>query len=241
MPVAHRGLHDLRLPENSLGAFDAAASKGYAIELDVRLTADKKIVVIHDANTKRMTGVDMTVAASSAKDLSMHPLKNTSYKLPLLTDALTTIGGRVPVIIEIKYPAAARAIGPHLLAALATYKGDYAVEAFDPRVLIWLRRHAPHVPRGQNASTLPEYPQFPRWYRRLLCSMPLNWLAKPHFIAFDVRDYPRPSLGFWRGALNIPILLWVVSTDEHLALARLERVNIIFESIQPPNDMTEHR
>ncbi len=44
---AHRGLHGKRerRPENSLPAFQAAAEKGYGIELDVRLTADGRLAV----------------------------------------------------------------------------------------------------------------------------------------------------------------------------------------------------
>ena len=54
---AHRGLHSLRnqVPENSLQAFTYAASRGYGIELDVRLSADGQVVVFHDDNLSRMT------------------------------------------------------------------------------------------------------------------------------------------------------------------------------------------
>ena len=59
---AHRGLHDAAKPENSLGAFRAAAERGLGSELDVRLTKDGVPVVFHDANTARMCGIDRTVA-----------------------------------------------------------------------------------------------------------------------------------------------------------------------------------
>ena len=39
-PFAHRGLHGPRRPENSIAAFEAAVQAGYAIELDVRVSAD---------------------------------------------------------------------------------------------------------------------------------------------------------------------------------------------------------
>ena len=50
-PIAHRGLHDEKYPENSLPAFIAAAENNYPIELDVQLSADDVIVVFHDSNT----------------------------------------------------------------------------------------------------------------------------------------------------------------------------------------------
>ena len=58
---AHRGLHDnVSVPENSLAAFARAAEKGYGIELDVHITADKKLVVFHDDDTSRMCGEKLT-------------------------------------------------------------------------------------------------------------------------------------------------------------------------------------
>ena len=56
---AHRGLHteDGSVPENSLPAFRAAAEAGYAVEMDVHLTADDRLVVFHDDTLERMCGV----------------------------------------------------------------------------------------------------------------------------------------------------------------------------------------
>ena len=59
---AHRGLHDniSDAPENSLAAFQKAVDAGYGIELDVQMTADGKVVVVHDFNLKRISGVLLT-------------------------------------------------------------------------------------------------------------------------------------------------------------------------------------
>ena len=51
--IAHKGLHGKGIPENSLGAFQKAVEKNYAIELDVQLTADNEVVVIHDEHLKK--------------------------------------------------------------------------------------------------------------------------------------------------------------------------------------------
>ena len=60
---AHRGLHDniSDAPENSLAAFQKAVDAGYGIELDVQMTADGKVVVVHDFNLKRISGVDKEI------------------------------------------------------------------------------------------------------------------------------------------------------------------------------------
>jgi glycerophosphoryl diester phosphodiesterase len=67
-PIAHRGLHDggTARPENSLAAFDAAAEAGYPCELDVQLTRSGTLVVLHDYDLERATGVKSAKAARYA-------------------------------------------------------------------------------------------------------------------------------------------------------------------------------
>ena len=62
MITANRGAsHDA--PENTLAAFKLAwKQQADAIEGDFRLTADGKIVCIHDADTRRTCGVNLVVA-----------------------------------------------------------------------------------------------------------------------------------------------------------------------------------
>ncbi len=51
---AHRGLYDnINYPENSLISFKKAVENGFAIELDVHLTKDEKLVVVHDSSLMR--------------------------------------------------------------------------------------------------------------------------------------------------------------------------------------------
>ena len=57
-PIAHRGLHNDEIPENSLTAFDRAIEAGYPIETDVRIIDDGSVIVFHDDKLARMTGRD---------------------------------------------------------------------------------------------------------------------------------------------------------------------------------------
>ena len=76
---AHRGLHnrELGIPENSMAAFRKARELGYGVELDVHLTKDGQLAVIHDKSLKRTTGVDAEVS-----DLTMEELKRCRWKAP---------------------------------------------------------------------------------------------------------------------------------------------------------------
>lgn len=60
--IAHRGYSAIS-PENSFLAFELAYQFCFsAVELDVHLTKDQQLVIIHDANTKRTSGLDKVIA-----------------------------------------------------------------------------------------------------------------------------------------------------------------------------------
>ena len=58
--IAHRGIH-YKYRENSIKAFRLAIIEGYTIELDVHLTMDAKVIVFHDDNLKRLTGINKEI------------------------------------------------------------------------------------------------------------------------------------------------------------------------------------
>ncbi len=231
-PIAHRGLHGLDVPEDSLAACLAAADAGYAIELDVRLTSDNQIIVNHDTTTGRLSGTNRKIKHATAAELTAMPLAGTGQTIPLLSDVLEAVAGRVPIDIEIKHSISPRIIGPKLLDLLANYPGEVVVDSFDPRIVHWFRRHAPNLPCGQIAGSLPEK-SAPRWTTALLRAMLLNFWTRPQFIKFDVRDYPNRMLSFWQQRLHVPVILWTVRTPDQLALARRDNHNVVFEHLHP--------
>ena len=101
---AHRGLFskDQSTPENSIPAFEAASSAGYGIELDVQFTSDRKLIVFHDDTLDRMTGVQGWVHDFPWEQVSAMSLAGTGDHPPLFSQVLETVGGRVPLIVEIK-------------------------------------------------------------------------------------------------------------------------------------------
>jgi glycerophosphoryl diester phosphodiesterase len=106
--VAHRGA-SFDAPENTVAAIELAwKQKADASELDVYLTKDGKIVVIHDADTKRTAGVEMKVAASTLADLrkldagKWKGAKFAGEKLPTLEEMLATVPAGKRVFIEVK-------------------------------------------------------------------------------------------------------------------------------------------
>ena len=101
---AHRGLHDKKagIPENSMKAFQRAMELGYGMELDVHLTKDGGLVVMHDDSLKRTCGVNAMVKEKTMAELQECCLEGTEEKIPVLSQVLNIVNGQVPLLIEIK-------------------------------------------------------------------------------------------------------------------------------------------
>lgn len=139
--VAHRGA-SFEAPENTLAAFKRAWALGVeAVELDVRLTKDGEVVVIHDPTTARTAGVDRAVADQTLAELQAldaggwKHLKYRGERIPTLAQALATIPPGRTMFVEIKTGReTARAIADVIRTALPT-NATVALQGFDPDAL----------------------------------------------------------------------------------------------------------
>ena len=129
---AHRGLFDhLSRPENSLAAFSAAVEHGYGIELDLQMTADGKIVVFHDESLQRMCSTPLKIEQSTFAELQKHPLLNSDQTIPLFSEVLQLVDGKVPLIVEIKSTEHYEPLCLKVYDLLRRYPGDYCDEPYD--------------------------------------------------------------------------------------------------------------
>jgi glycerophosphoryl diester phosphodiesterase len=106
--IAHRGA-SFDAPENTLPAFDLAwEQKADAIECDVFLTKDRQVVVLHDADLKRVAGVNRKVAdltLAELRKLDVGKWKGQKFagtRVPTLEEVLETVPAGKRVFIEIK-------------------------------------------------------------------------------------------------------------------------------------------
>jgi glycerophosphoryl diester phosphodiesterase len=106
--IAHRG-ESFLAPENTISSINLAWKNGAdAVEIDVRLTKDKHIVVIHDTNTWRVANKFKRIRNSNLKDLKcidVGKLKNSKYegeRIPNLHEVLSIIPKGKKILIEIK-------------------------------------------------------------------------------------------------------------------------------------------
>ena len=150
-PIAHRGLHSKQfgLVENTPAAAAAAIAKNYAIECDVQRTKDGEAVVFHDFTLDRLMRAEGRVDAFRADELGQLAYKDCDQRIVSLTDFLARIGGRTPVIVEIKsrYDGDMR-LADRALATVAAYPGPVCLKSFDPAVLVHLRGAGAACPLG---------------------------------------------------------------------------------------------
>ena len=216
---AHRGLHSAGVPENSPSAFAAALAHGMGIECDVRRTRDGQAAVFHDAALDRLTGVSGPLTAHSAEELGRIVLSGSADTIPTLRGLLNQLGGRVPVLIEIKSQrkdgTRIRALCLAVLRALEGYQGQHAVMSFDPRVVHWFAVHSALTVRGLVVTEEHGKTLFGRVKRRLAL-----WYARPDFLAYDIRDLPSRFAAAQRKR-GLPVLTWTVRSQEHRERATL--------------------
>ena len=98
----HRGAKGVAM-ENSLAGFQLAASQGIdRFELDVRLSSDGQLMVVHDEKLKRLANSKLSVSKSSAQILSSTILNGTQQGIPTLEQVVAACPNVVHWQFEIK-------------------------------------------------------------------------------------------------------------------------------------------
>lgn len=230
-PIAHRGLHDINSPENSIAAFENAIKNGYAIELDVRLTDDNEIVVFHDDTLKRMTDTDGYVSNINSSNLNNYFLNKTDETIPTFKQVLDFVAGQVPILIEIKNTSKAGVLEHKLLDMLIEYSGEIAVQSFNPYSLEYFYVNAPDILRGQLSMKFKKEDLSGFLKRFALSRLMMNKISKPHFISYNAEDLPNKHVK----KTKLPVLAWTVKSNDEYDELKDKCNNIIFEKFLPKN------
>ncbi len=149
--IAHRGASHLA-PENTVASANLAwAKEADAVEVDIYLSQDGQIMVIHDKTTKRTAGEDLDVAkttTSQLRQLDVGSFKDQVYageKIPLLEEIIATVPAKRQLFVEIK-------CGPEVLPPLqqvieSSGKQDQIVIiGFDLETVTTSKRMMPDIP-----------------------------------------------------------------------------------------------
>jgi glycerophosphoryl diester phosphodiesterase len=161
---AHRGA-SAWAPENTLAAFRLAVEHGApAVELDVKLTADRQVVVLHDQTVDRTTNGHGDLRGFKLEDLrrldagGSFAAQYPGERIPTLAEVFEAVGQQVYINVELTNYASTADFLPDLVAGLVC---EYAMQdrvmfsSFYPFNLVRIRHFLPQAPAGLLASEGP--------------------------------------------------------------------------------------
>lgn len=177
--IAHRGA-SAQAPENTMAAFQLALDlQADGIELDVMLTADQQVVVIHDEEVDRTTNGSGRVADMTLEEIRQLDAGQ-GEKVPTLSEVLDRFGGKFLINIELKnYTSIFDALPVEVSKLIKSHDlvEDVLISSFNPFNMPRVRRRIPDVRLG--LITQPQQAQ--RWIWRFIEYNALH----PHFDDVD--------------------------------------------------------
>lgn len=208
--IAHRGA-SFDAPENTVTSAKLGwKQKADAVEIDIHLSADKKIMVIHDAGTKRTTGKDYRIATTVSDTLrtldagSWKAAEFKGEKLPFLNEILELIPKKQKLVIEIKSD---KELVPLLKNEIekSGKKAQCIIISFDFDALAEAKKAMPEIPAyflssKVTAQTLHEL--LPRLKENKIDGLNLNFTT----ITPELAELCKKN--------NIPLLAWTVDDPE---------------------------
>lgn len=210
--IAHRGVHNEKdIIENSLEAFKEAVNKNYIIELDVHFLKDGEVVVFHDDNIERMTGINKNLKDCTYDEIRNIKLLNKNTYIPKFSDVLKLVDGKVPILIELKNDNKVGLLESSLVQILKKYNGKYAVQSFNPLSIMWFKNNYPNIIRGQLVCKFKNK-KMDNIKKFILKTMFFNIITNPDFISHSVDDLSYKEVN--KIKKNKLILGWTVRNKE---------------------------
>lgn len=236
-PVAHRALHDRAAGrvENSRAAIRAAIEHGYAIEIDLQLSADGQAMVFHDEDLTRLTGEEGLIHARTSAELAQIRLIDSEETVPTLAEVLDLVAGRAPLLVEIKDQS--MVMGPtdgrleaETARLLSGYTGEVAVMSFNPAAIYHMAQLAPDLCRGLTTSAYDpdDWSPLPAEICAHLRGIPDYQPTESSFISHEAGDLARPRVAEL-AAQGAAVLCWTIRSAQAEAEARKYARNITFE------------
>jgi len=238
--VAHRGLME-RYPENTLVSLESALDSGASyLEFDVQCTADGQLVVIHDTELLRTTGVKgnlFEMTYDELKHIRAHEpdrfsLAFFNQHIPLLSDVVQLLQAhpKATAFVEIKEETLKQygtdQIMPDLLKTLDIIHSQCVIISYDESAIRYAKNHSDFLTGWvlhdyDNASHQIAKKILPDYLITNHRKIPKNtdpWPGSWHWMVYDITD---PELALHYASHNIPLIETrdVSSMLEHPILA----------------------
>ena len=215
MLIAHRGVHNNKdIPENSIKSFKRAILKDYAIEFDIQITKDNKLVIFHDDNVKRMTGVDKNIQDMTYQEVKKLYLLDTKEVIPTFKHVLDLVDGKVLLDIEIKSTDKVDLITTLVLKELEDYNGQLLLKSFNPMIVRSLKKKTDKYSVG-----LLIMKKSPNSLLNFLVNTHMIYLFNPDFIAVSKKMLNKKF--YSKHIKKYPIYVWtfksMAEVDKYLS------------------------
>jgi len=225
-PIAHRGYHDMNraIWENTMPAFQRAIDARFAIECDIRLSADGVPLVFHDDDLQRLCGRDGAIEDLTAAEAKTIAVGGTEATIPTLADLLAACGGKVPLVIELKASSAdPAAFAEATLEALADYDGPVALMSFDTALLSALKQAGAGQPLGLTAEGKDE---------EALAAHRNAFAIGLDFVSYYYDYLPNEFVAGLR-ARGVPVITWTVRNEDARRRTFQNADQMTFEGFDP--------
>ena len=235
-PIAHRALHDASkgIFENCRSAIIAAIEHGYAIEIDLQLSADGRAMVFHDDTLDRLTDQRGDVSDYTAAELSRIKVGSGQDVIEPLEDILRLIDGRVPLLIELKDQSRQLSqtdgrLEQATIDALSLYHGPVAVMSFNPYMIATMAKLSSDLPLGLTTGSFMD----PTWGIDAERIAHLSQIAdfdptRYSFVSHFALELTAPCIQTLKEQ-GAAIFTWTIRSPEAEAVARQTVDNITFE------------
>ena len=216
--IAHRGASGRGLaPENTLAAFEKALNIGVdMLEIDVRVTGDGQLIVLHDPSLDRTTD-----RAGIVREMVLEEIRQADAgdggRVPILREVFDLARHRAPILLEIKSDFIAELVVQAI--AEAEFSEQVVVQSFNPQTVERVKRLAPHLPASLLIGELPTTPS--RFRARRLVSQVLEIGAN--------------TLSIWHATLTPPLIeemrkrgiaVWAWTVDEEITMRDLAMMGV---------------
>ncbi|MFA7120526.1 MAG: glycerophosphodiester phosphodiesterase family protein [Bacilli bacterium] len=178
--ISNKGIYNNQnIFENTLGAFDLALKKNLIINLELRLTKDKVIVVYNDSDLTRLMHLKDKISSSTYEEL----LYLNKYHIPSIEEVLNLINGKVPIIINPKTLECKNHLQKELVKLLDNYPGKFVIISSNSLIIRWYNKNRPNYIVGEIMSKSRKLKKFN------LLNYLINFTIISDFISIDIEYY----------------------------------------------------
>ena len=224
--IAHRGLASLsgEFVENSISSFVYCIEKKIPLEIDVQYHPQVGYLVFHDESLVRMFGYKAALSDCSNEFLRLLRY-NDGHAIIDLKSFLKLIGGRVPVLLEVKARKntnlkTLQRMCNDLKLLMDSYRGDLWVQSFSSPFLSVCRLLRVNNPIGQLITNWDDVDSLGSTQKLILKSNILNFINKVDFLSVNKSLLNRSMTSLYKNILRKPILTWTIKENHYDFISR---------------------